>query len=174
MSERRVLKPSGRRTAFRFLLGAGVLVFAIGGTASGAWQLGVPLILVGLFLWAMTACILFVPRAYELHLDDQGFRVHDLFGRPVHDVPWSEVVSLHGVHGLPGLVVVGWLRSPRPPRQGRIRWRRGTKTDDGCMPDHYGNGKDPSELLALMSGYWERGGRAVRSPAGAPTDLSAF
>ena len=171
MSEPRVLRPSGRRTAFRAFLGAVVLVFAIGATTSGAAPIGVPLIAVGAWLWAMTACILFVPRSYELHLDDRGFRVHDIFGRPAHDVVWSELATLVPVLVNASITVVAFVCLARRPKQGRLRWRRGTDHDDGCMPDHYG--MKPEALIELMSGFWNRG--TSRPTAATPTaGLQAF
>jgi hypothetical protein len=50
-------------------------------------------------------------------------------------------------------VVVAWVLSPRRPKRGFWRWKRGGKEDDGCMPDTYGLKQD--ELMNLMWRYWE-------------------
>ena len=143
-----MLKPSPRPTPFRFLVGTVVLVIATGATTSGAWVLGGPLIGVALFVLAMSVCIVLLPRSYELHLDERGFVVHDIFGRPAHVVAWSEVALLVPVLVNASFLVVAFVCDPRRPKQGRLRWRRGTRYDDGCMPDHYG--RKPEELIAEM------------------------
>ena len=170
MSDVRVFTPSRRRTAFRAFIGTAVFVFGLGGTTSGAWLIGVPVMAVGVWMWAMTACLLFVPRAYELHVDDRGFRVHDLFGRAVHDVAWSELAGLAPVLVNASIVVVAFVCAPRRPKQGRWRWRRGTKHDDGCMPDHYGVKAD--ELIAVMSERWQRSSQ--QAPMSPTSGLTAF
>lgn len=172
MNGPQVLRPGKRRTALRAFLGTVALVIGIGATTSGAAPIGIPVALVGAFLWAMTLLILLKPRAYELHLDDRGFRVHDIFGRPVHDVAWSELAGLRPVNVLTTVIVVAFVCSPRRPKHGRIRWRRGTADDDGCMPDTYDQPAD--RLMTTMYGYWERatGGAAPRATA--PDGIAAF
>jgi hypothetical protein len=102
-------------------------------------------------LWqlSMAWLIAFHEHSYELHLDSDRFRVYDIFGNVAHDVRWTEVVQLIPVNvNAYSMVVIGWICSPRRPKQGRLRWRRGSKDDDGCMPDTYGM---PAErLLTLM------------------------
>lgn len=172
----RILRPSWKRTALRALLPIPLAGLAVGNLLDEPiwWQvlLAVGLIGVALWLWAMTALVLFSPRAYELHLDTHGFRAHDLFGRPVHDVAWAELAALFPVRVSASWSAVGFLRSPRPPKEGRWRWRRGTAEDDGCMPDTYG--MDPSELVELMTAFWQAGAGHGEPRASAPTGLSAF
>jgi hypothetical protein len=158
-----VLRPSGRRTALRAVLGVLVGGLGIGAATSGAWPVGLVLVAVGGWLLAMTALILLRPRAYELHVDDAGFRVHDILGRPAHDLRWTEVVDLFPVNvNAFSVIVVAWRCEPRRPKQGRLRWRRGTRDDDGCMPDTYDRRAD--ELIFLMSDHWRAGTGQAAAP----------
>jgi hypothetical protein len=84
--------------------------------------------------------------------------VHDIFGNVAHDVRWSEVVDLFPVNvNAYSFIVVAWVCSPRRSKQGRLRWRRGTANDDGCMPDTYGMPAD--RLIALIQEYAGAGRR---------------
>jgi len=113
------------------------------------WPLAVITLAIAGWLFAMAALIAFRARSYELHLDRRGFRVHDLFGSVTHDVRWGEVVDLIPVNvNAFSFIVVAWVCAPRRPKHGRLRWRRGTAHDDGCMPDTYGMRAD--RLIALM------------------------
>ena len=168
--EPRVFRPSRRRTLFRFLIGTAIGVFGVVALASGGWFFGIPFLAIALVFWGMTACILLVPRAYELHVDERGFRVHDLRGRPVHDVAWGELATLVPVATNSSILVVAFVCTPRRPKQGRIRWRRGTDHDDGCMPDHYG--RKPSEIIEVMNAYWNAD--LGRRDVGTTSGLGAF
>jgi hypothetical protein len=118
----------------------------------GAWPLAIVLLAVAAWILAIALLVAFGPRSYELWLNAAGFRVHDLRGRPAHDVRWSEVVALRPVSvNAYSFIVVAWVCSPRRPKHGRLRWRRGTGDDDGCMPDTYGMRAD--RLIALMTEY---------------------
>lgn len=149
----RVLRPSRRRNAVRIVVGLALCAVGTAMLVTGFWG---GLVLLGIGLWplSMAALIVFRPHAYELQLDDRGFRVHDLFGRLVHDVTWPEVRALIAVGANAySFIVVGWVLSPRRPKRGRWRWKRGTKDDDGCMPDTYGMKAD--ELMDAMYSYAE-------------------
>jgi hypothetical protein len=158
---RRVLQPSRRRNALRLVVGLVLCGVGAAMLATGFWG-GLVLLAIGLWPLSMAALILFGPRAYELQLDERGFRVHDLFGRVVHDVTWPEVRALIAVGANAySFIVVGWVLSPRRPKRGRWRWKRGTKDDDGCMPDTYGMKAD--ELMDAMYSY--AGVRSRTAPA---------
>jgi hypothetical protein len=133
--------------------------FGVGGVIWGAWPLA--LILLGIVAWQVTMAwlIAFHPHSYELTLDDRGCLVHDIFGNVAHDVSWDEVVELLPVNvNAFSFIVVAWVCAPRRPKQGRLRWRRGTKNDDGCMPDTYGMRADA--LINLMHEYTAAAPRA--------------
>ena len=139
--------------------------FGVGGVIWGAWPLAIILLAVAAWVQGVALLVAFGPRAYELRLDTTGFRVHDLRGRVAHDVPWREVVQLLPVNvNAYSFIVVAWVCHPRRPKQGRLRWRRGSKDDDGCMPDTYRMRAD--ELIRLMTSYWEAGqtGRVTALP----------
>jgi hypothetical protein len=161
----RVLLPSWRRNAVRIVVGVVLCAVGTAMLATGFWG-GLVLLAIGLWPLSMAALIVFKPRAYELQLDDRGFRVHDLFGRVVHDVTWPEVRALIAVGANAySFIVVGWVLSPRRPKRGRWRWKRGTRNDDGCMPDTYGMKAD--ELMEAMYSY-----AGVRSPAAPAADVT--
>jgi hypothetical protein len=164
VTEPRVLKPSRRRNAVRLLFVLWIGAFGVGGVFWGAWPLAVVLLGVAGWVLAVALLVAFQPRAYELYLDTRGFRVHDLRGRVAHDVRWSEVVALRPVSvNAYSFTVVAWVCNPRRPKHGRLRWRRGTEHDDGCMPDTYT--MPAAELIALMTEY--AGGAPTRpAPAG--------
>jgi len=168
MTEPRVLEPSRKRNFFRLLYCLWLGAFTVGGIIWGAWPLA--LILGAFVAWqlAMAWLIGFHRGSYELHLDSRGFRVHDIFGKVAHDVRWSEVVQLVPVNvNAYSMIVVAWVCHPRRPKEGRLRWRRGAKDDDGCMPDTYGMRAD--ELIGLMHEY-----AAAAPPAFGHTTLQAF
>jgi hypothetical protein len=134
----RTLDPSRRRNRLRLAFALGLGAFGVGALVWGAWPLGV--ILLGLALWqlGMAALIAFRPGAYALELDDRGFRVHDVFGRVSHDLRWGEVAALRAVNvNAYSFVVVAWVCHQRRAKRGRLRWVRGARDDDGCMPDTY-------------------------------------
>jgi hypothetical protein len=165
-----VLRPSRRRNAFRVFVALWIGAFGIGGVFWGAWPLAI--VLLGFTAWmlVLAALVAFKPRAYELHLDDRGFRVHDVFGRLAHDVGWTELVHLLPVNvNAYSFIVVAWVCSPRRPKQGRLRWRRGTKDDDGCMPDTYGMRAD--RLIVRMT---ERAQAAAPPAPAGHGSLQAF
>jgi hypothetical protein len=151
-----VLKPSRRRNVVRQLFVLWIGALGVGGVIWGAWPLAIVLLAVAAWVGAVAFLVAFGPRAYELHLDAAGFRVHDLRGRVAHDVRWSEVVRLRPVNvNAYSFIVVAWVCQPRRPKHGRLRWRRGSKDDDGCMPDTYRMRAD--ELIRLMQSYPEAG-----------------
>jgi hypothetical protein len=162
------LRPSRRRNLLRAVVALVVCAFGVGGIVAGAWPLGVVVLAIGLWVLAMAALVAFGPRAYRLDVDDRGFRVHDLFGRVVHDVRWPELVDLRVVGANAySFLVVAWVCNPRRPKHGRWRWKRGTADDDGCMPDTYGMKAD--ELARLM---WSR--RTAGAPSGGAATLTPF
>jgi hypothetical protein len=170
--EPRALKPSRKRQVLRLVLIVWIGAFGVGGVIWGAWPLAI--ILLGVVAWqlAMAVLIAFKPRSYELHLDGGGFRVHDIFGNVAHDVSWNEVAALIPVNvNAYSFIVVAWVCSPRRPKQGRLRWRRGTKDDDGSMPDTYGMRADA--LINLMYEYAASGAGPRTAPAGRGS-LQAF
>jgi hypothetical protein len=145
----KVLRPSRKRQVVRIGLGLWIGAFGVGGLIWGAWPLALITLAIAGWLFALAGLIAFRARSYELHLDGRGFRVHDIFGNVAHDVRWGEVVDLIPVNvNAFSFIVVAWVCAPRRPKQGRLRWRRGTADDDGCMPDTYGMRAD--RLIALM------------------------
>jgi hypothetical protein len=149
VTEPRVLRPSRKRQAIRIGLGLWIGAFGVGGLLWGAWPLALVTLAIAAWLFAMAALVAFRPRSYELRLDDRGFRVHDMFGKVAHDVSWDEVVDLIPVNvNAFSFIGVAWVCAPRRAKQGRLRWRRGTEHDDGCLPDTYGMRAD--RLIGLM------------------------
>ena len=149
-----VLRPRRLRIAARAVIGLPLGAAGVAALAGGSW-VGLVLLALGLLLLGLWAQMAF-GRGYEVHVDDDGFRAHDVRGRVVHDVAWPEVASLHLVHlhaGPFGYGSVGFTCEPRRPKRGRIRWVRGTKADDGCLPESYR--VDPVELLHLMRSRWQ-------------------
>jgi hypothetical protein len=170
--EPRALKPSRKRNAVRLFVAFWLGALGVGGVFWGAWPLAIVLLGVAGWILAVALLVAFGPRAYELQLDAAGFRVHDVRGRVAHDVRWSEVVQLLPVNvNAYSFIVVAWVCSPRRPKHGRLRWRRGTNDDDGCMPDTYGMRGD--ELIALMQSYRDAGRASGPAPA-RPPRLEAF
>jgi hypothetical protein len=148
----KVFHPSRRRNLRRAVYGIALAALGIAMLATGYWFGVVPLA-IGLWPLSMAVLVAFRPHAYELQLLEDRFRVYDLFGRLTHDVPWDDVVGMNFVGANAySFVVVGWVCSPRRPKRGRWRWKRGTADDDGCMPDTYG--VDGEELMNLMWSYW--------------------
>jgi hypothetical protein len=90
----------------RVVVGVVVGGFGTAMLATGYWG-GLVLLAIGLWPLSLAALVAFRPRAYELHLNEDGFRV------------------------------LAWVCNPRKPKHGRWRWKRGAKDDDGCMPDTY-------------------------------------
>jgi hypothetical protein len=167
----RRLRASWRRNLVRVLLALLIGVFGIGAATSGALLIGLPVILIAAALLAMAIFIAFAPRSYVLELDDDGFRVHDLRGRVAHDVRWSELRRLLPVSANAfAFTVVGWELSPRREGHGFWRWTRGTKHDDGCLPDTYG--MKPDAMMDLMLEY--AGARAPAATAPADWRLEPF
>jgi hypothetical protein len=165
-----VLRPSRKRQAVRIGLALWIGAFGVGGVLWGAWPLALITLAIAGWLLAMAALIAFRPRSYELHLDGRGFRVHDIFGNVAHDVRWGEVVDLIPVNvNAFSFIVVAWVCAPRRPKHGRLRWRRGTASDDGCMPDTYAMRAD--RLIALM---YEHAGAAPQRPVPGHVPLEAF
>ena len=161
----RVLRPSRRRNAFRIVIGVALCAVGVAMLATGFWGGLVPLA-IGLWPLSLAFLIAFRARAYELHLNDGGFRVYDAFGRLTHDVGWTELVDVRVVGANAySFLVLAWVCSPRKPKHGRWRWKRGAKDDDGCMPDTYGMKAD--ELGRLMWSY--RNGRRPSAPASSLT-----
>jgi len=157
----RVLRPSRRRNALRVAIGVVLCAFGTAMLATGYWGGLVPLA-IGLWPLSLAFLVAFRAPAYELHLDENGFRVHDAFGRVAHDIGWAELADMKVVGANAySFLVLAWVCSPRKPKRGRWRWKRGAKDDDGCMPDTYGMKAD--ELGRLM---WSHGNE--RRPA-APT-----
>ena len=165
----RVLRPSRRRNFWRAFYGVVLSALGIAMLATGYW-FGVGILAIGLWPLSMAALVAFGPRAYELHLLDDRFQVYDLFGRLTHDVPWRDVTSMRfvGVNAW-SFVVVAWVCSPRRPKQGRWRWKRGTKDDDGALPDTYAMEGD--DLMNLMWSYW---GAAQNAPPRPSATLEPF
>jgi hypothetical protein len=161
----RVLRPTRRRNVRRALYGVLLSAAGIAMLVTGYW-FGAGVLLIGLWPLSMSALVAFWPRAYELHLLDDRFQVFDLFGRLTHDVPWRDVVAMQfvGVNAWSD-VVVAWVCSPRHPKRGRWRWKRGTEEDDGCLPDTYAMAGD--DLMNLMWSYW--GAAQKAAPPVSPT-----
>ena len=167
-----VLHPRlGRRIAL-LLCGIVVSVIGIGALTSGAWIPGAVCAVFGLWAVVLFGARLFVPHAYETELTTEGFRVHDSFGRVVHDVRWSDVTRITPVAGNAPLrpggdTLVGFeLANPGPPRPALLR-RKGV---DGSLSDPYSGYES---VVAQMRRYLEAAApaapRAVRPP-----DLTAF
>jgi hypothetical protein len=161
----RVLRPSRRRNAVRIAVGLALGAVGTAMLATGYWG-GLVLLAIGLWPLSLAILVAFRARAYELHLDEDGFRVHDAFGRLTHDVSWLELVDMRVVGANAySFLVLAWVCSPRKPKHGRWRWKRGTKDDDGCMPDTYRMRAD--DLARLMWSY--RNARVQAAPASSLT-----
>jgi hypothetical protein len=167
-----VLRPRlGRRIAL-FLCGLFGCVIGIGAITSGAWVPGVVAAAFGLWAVVVFGARLFVPHAYETELTADGFRVHDSFGRVVHDVRWTDVTRITPVAGNAPLrpggdTLVGFdLAHPGRPRPALLR-RKGV---DCSLSDPY---TGYESVVGQMRRYLEAtapgGPRTVRPP-----DLTAF
>jgi hypothetical protein len=167
-----VLRPRLGRRVVMLLCGVFLSVIGIGAITSGALVPGVVSAAFGLWAVVVFGARLFVPHAYETELTVEGFRVHDSFGRVVHDVSWSELKRITPVAGNAPLrpggdTLVGFdVADPGPPRPALLR-RKGV---DGSLSDPYSGYES---VVAQMRRYLEAttpaGPRAVRPP-----DLSAF
>jgi hypothetical protein len=146
-------------------------VVGVGAATSGAVTLGGAVAVFG--AWGLTyfGSRLVLPHAAQTDLTVEGFRVHDAFGRVVHDVPWSNLARLVPVRGnAPGRpggdVIVGFdLVDPDPGRpKGSRRKGPDGKRVDGILPDPY-DGYEA--VVERMRRYAESQQRVTRArPAG--------
>jgi hypothetical protein len=173
-----VLRPRLRRRIAFALLCLPVLAIGIGAAASGAW-VGWIALAFALFALGNALLRLFGPRSYATELHADGFRVHDSFGRLVHDVPWNAVTRLTVFNGngfTPGsTLLVAWRCEPRRPGHGRQPWAKGGRNFageefDGALPDPYLGAKP---TLNLMSSYLEAAPGRTGPPVRAG-DVEAF
>lgn len=138
------LRPPLRRRIVLLIGSLALLALAVAALASGALAIGlVGVVLFGGFASLAAARLLF-PRSYLTEVDAHGFRVHDSFGRLVHDVHWQDVEKLVPVpanswKGPGTATAVGWRLRPgaRQLRRGRLQWVRGGRHVDGSLPDYY-------------------------------------
>jgi hypothetical protein len=144
---------------------------AVGGVLAGATVLSAIFGVYARRLQIVFGARLFAPHAYETELSAEGFRVHDSFGRVVHDVAWNELAGLKPVvANAParpgGDILVGFdLNHPASARPRLLR-RKGA---DGTLSDPY-MGYEP--VVQEMMRYIEAasGPRRVVSPS----DLTPF
>jgi hypothetical protein len=165
-----VLHPRlGRRIA---LFGCGLVgaVIGIGAITSGAWIPGVAAAALGLWAVVVFGARLFVPHAYETELTADGFRVHDSFGRIVHDVPWGELLRVTPVTAnaplRPGGDTLVGFRVAHPGHRRLVRH----KGVDGVLSDPYAGYE---AVVGEMRRYIEAAAPS-RPLAAAPPDLTAF
>jgi hypothetical protein len=171
----RVLHPRLRPRIIYLVLASLLLAMCIFATVLGAW-----FALLGVLLFGAATVNgvlrLTGERAYATELDADGFRVHDSFGRVVHDVRWAEVEELlpfrgNGLAGPGTQLHVAWRCNPRRPGKGRQPWARGGKDFDGALPDAY-LGFEPT--LELMLSYANANTNATTGAPKAPADLRSF
>jgi hypothetical protein len=166
-----VLRPRLARRIVLFLCGLFVSAIGIGAIGWGAWLPGVVCAVFGLWAVVVFGARLFVPHAYETELTADGFRVHDSFGRVVHDVPWDEVTRITPLTANAPLrpggdTLVGFqLAHPRP--RPRLLRRKGV---DGWLSDPYDG---YTAVVADMRRYLEAGAPPDRRTT-VPPDLTAF
>jgi hypothetical protein len=172
MLEPTVLHPRlGRRIAM-FVCGLFVSVIGIGAITSGALIPGAVSAALGLWAVVTFGARLFAPHAYQTELTAEGFRVHDSFGRVVHDVRWSELTRITPVIANAPLrpggdTLVGFdVANPGPRRPALLR-RKGV---DGSLADPY---TGYESVVAQMRRYLEAGAPATPRAA-LPPDLTAF
>jgi|SRR3954447_25173719 hypothetical protein len=163
-ADRRVLHPQKGRAALLVLCGVFVTAIGVGALTSGTTPLGAVVALLGLAGLASGLLRLLHPRSYALEIDGRGFRVHDVFGRVAHDVPWRDVRQLIPTPGNAplrpgGEVRLAWLCFDDTPGAERRRQRNGIRID-GVLPDPYGI--EVEELVEIMGDY---SGRTAASSA---------
>lgn len=171
MPEPVTLHPRLGRRIFFFCASLFICVIGAGAITSGAGAVGGGCLAIGLYALVFAAPRLFAPHAYETDLDASGFRVHDSFGRVVHDVPWSELEQLRPVTanapGRPGGDTLVGFKLRTPPA--RRRWPR-RKGVDGVLSDPY-DGYDA--VVARMKPYIEQAAPVGKPLAGLP-DFERF
>ena len=149
--EPRALRPRRARAVLFLVISTFLVAIAIGALISGA-LIGLPALAVSGLFFVMSAFQLVHPRSLATRLDGEGFRIWNVWGRPVHAVPWERVAEFGVVRGnlplRPGAAeLVGFrCEPPLPGKRPRLQ-RRDLGRFDACLPDYYAGFDSTLELM---------------------------